>query len=108
MMNTEKEGERIRNAFGGTASMEPESIKAMAEIRDAIYRAQMNDHNDWAASDSARMFEGSQMVKVSPLNFPSRKSKDASVKQSPMVVDHNAIAAEQAKRTKAKESNAKK
>lgn len=108
MMNTEKEGERIRNAFGGTASMEPESIKAMAEIRDAIYRAQMNDYNDWAASDSARMFEGSQMVKVNPLNFPSRKSREASVKQSPMVVDHNAIAAEQAKRTKAKESNAKK
>jgi len=83
MMNTEKEGERIRNAFGGTASMEPESIKFMAELRDSIYRAQMNDHNVWAASDSARMFEGSQMVKVSPINFPTRKTKGANANKTP-------------------------
>ena len=86
MMNTEKEGDRIRNAFGGTALTEPETIKFMAELRDSIYRAQMNDYNDWAASDSARMFEGSQMVKVNPFDFPARKTKGANANKTPIDV----------------------
>jgi hypothetical protein len=86
MMNTEKEGERIRNAFGGTALTEPETIKFMAELRDSIYRAQMNDYNAWAASDSARMFERSQMVKVTPFNFPTRKTKGANANKTPIEV----------------------